>query len=207
MSEIVLQSVITVGASVLGWGLAMIGQAVQARRENNREHYYKVLEKTEDILSRCSGLYDTVYEFHQKCVNLEESISSVEATITDFINKYQSQLASIYMSAKIFYPGIKIDTCPIRKAADNLVSAVRKMWNLLTVEGNALDSTQFSQKVALSQTERETAITAFSNEVGVIMNIMAVSLNKTAAKLRIKAEPVTVDRRKMPIAPPSERFH
>ena len=39
MSEIVLQSVITVGASVLGWGLAMIGQAVQARRENNREHY------------------------------------------------------------------------------------------------------------------------------------------------------------------------
>ena len=140
-------------------------------------------------------------------MNLAESTPSDEATITDFITKYQSQLASIYMSTKIYYPGIKIETVPVSNAADNLVNAVRKMWNLATVEGKALESTQFSQKAALNQTERETAITAFSNELGVIMNIMAVSLNKTAAKLRIKAEPVTVDRRKMPIAPPSERFH
>ena len=60
MSEIVFQSLITIGASLLGWRLAMIGQAVQARKENNRELYYKVLEKSEDILSRCSGLSDTI---------------------------------------------------------------------------------------------------------------------------------------------------
>ena len=167
-------------------------------------HYYKVLEKTEDILSRSSGLSDTVYEFHQKCLNLTESASFDEAIITNFITKYQSQFASIYMSTKIFYPGIKIDTVPVRDAADNLVIAVRNMWNLATVKGNALDLAQFAQKVALNQTERETAIKAISNELAVIMNIMAVSLNKTAAKLRIKSESVTVDRRKMPIASPSE---
>ncbi len=205
MSEILLQSLITIGASILGWGLAMIGQAVQTRRENSREHYYKVLEKTEDILLRCAELSDTVYQFHQKCVNLAESISADEAIVTDFITRHQSQLASIYMSTRIFYPGIKIDTHPIRNAIDELVKAVRKMWDLVIVERKVLNSTQFSQKAALNQIEREAAIRTFGNELGVIMNILAVSLNKTAVKLRIRAEPVTVDRSKIPTAPLSER--
>ncbi len=70
MSGIIWQSLVAVGASVVGWSLAMIGQAVQARRENNREHYYKVLERTEDIFARCSALSDSVYDFHQKSVKL-----------------------------------------------------------------------------------------------------------------------------------------
>jgi hypothetical protein len=49
VNNVVWLSLIPHGASVLGWGLAMIGQAVQAGRVNRREHYYKVLERAEDI--------------------------------------------------------------------------------------------------------------------------------------------------------------
>jgi hypothetical protein len=200
MRSIIWQSLITVGASVLGWGLAMIGQAVQAGRENRREHYYKVLERTEDIFARCSALSNSVYEFHQECVKLAASSDRDDTIITDFITRFQSQLASIHMSQRILYPGIKIDTGPISRTADDLAEGVRKMWDLASEERTTVERMQFSQRAALNQTERETAIRTFGNELGLIMNIMATSLNKKAVRLRIKAEPVTVDRSNLPTA-------
>ena len=148
------EALIPVGASVLGWGLAMIGQAVQARRENNREHYYKVLERTEDIFARCAALSDSVYDFHQKCVALALASSSDDSVVANFITRFQKQLASIYLSEKIFYPGVRIDVSPISKTAEDLADEVRRMWDLAIIERGHLDDAEFARRAKLNQAER-----------------------------------------------------
>jgi hypothetical protein len=67
----------------------------------------------------------------------------------------------------------------------------------LSSDNDATSSSCAATTSLLNQKDREATIRAFSNEIGLMMNIMAVSLNKTAAKLRIEAEPVKVDRSKL----------
>ncbi len=54
--------------------------------------------------------------------------SSDDSILTDFITRFQSQLASIYLRLRIFYLGIKIDPATISRMADDLADEVREMW-------------------------------------------------------------------------------
>jgi hypothetical protein len=188
------QALIPVGASIIGWGLAMVGQAIQAGRENTRGHYYKVLERTEDIFSRCLALSDSIYAFHKECLDRIRSGTMHESIIYDIITNFERQMASIYMSARIFYPGIKLDTGPITRSVDTLTTIVQELWELVENKASAMGD------IGANQTKREKTLRDFSDELSLIMNILASSLNKKAKKLRIQAEPVTVDRTKLPSA-------
>jgi hypothetical protein len=194
------QSLIPVGAAIIGWGLAMIGQAVQASRVNRREHYYKVLERTEDILARCNALADFIYEFHKSCVKLsnEKPVTADESLLNDFITRFDGRLASIYMSQRIFYPGLTIEPKPISKVADELVGSIREMWELAKMRGDDAESVIIAARAKANYRRRAKVLGSLANELGIIMNSMVVSINKQAKKLRIRAELVTVDRTKLP---------
>ena len=64
MSDVVIwAALIALGASIIGWGLATWWLARQFRLENQRQHYYKTLEKTGEILDNCKDLADLVYQY------------------------------------------------------------------------------------------------------------------------------------------------
>jgi hypothetical protein len=203
-----------VGISVVGgWALAMITQTVQARREAQRErereqhaqekeqlgreqeHYYKVLDRTEDIFARCGNLSNLFFEFSQDAIrtaNASPCRPNYER-LTVFITQFQSLLASIHMSQRIFYPGLTIDTVRIGKTADSIANAVREMWQVALDRDSGSAPEAIAKRAAESQARREAIIVAYSTELGVFMNSMATSLNKRALALGIQAEPVTVD--------------
>ena len=80
MSDVIWAAIIALGTSVVGWGLATWWQSKQTRLENQRQHYYRTLEKTGEILEDCSDLADLVYQYHQACkesINKKQSLPAM----------------------------------------------------------------------------------------------------------------------------------
>jgi hypothetical protein len=72
------------------------------------------------------------------------------------------------------------------------------MWELARATGTDAEGILLAAKVRANHKRRESIFASFASELGIVMTSMVVSLNKQARKLRIRAEPITVDRTKLP---------
>jgi hypothetical protein len=198
MSDVIWAAIIALGTSIVGWGLATWWQARQAARENRREHYYKTLEKTGTILDECRALGELVYQFHHDAKEtINGGLGLPDDAVTDFITEYQIKLSAIYLNQRLYFPGLSFDTGPLVRKADELVEVMKKSAALMRAS-TSLTPIGLAHEVKALQAQAEKVMGELVNELALYQNFMVKSLDKQAAKLKIQAEPVKIDRSRMP---------
>jgi len=198
---------VTLGSTILGWFLATVWQWWLTKREdkrqqdirafeNEKEHYYRALEKTEQLVDQCSEVSDLLYQFFKNCM---QSVNAGQPlppnAMEDFITGFQIRIGKVHVLERLYFPGIEFEAERITKGVDGLMQNVKEMIriNHARATGTTIAQSEYDRLNASNFQRLNEIVT----EIAMQETMMQVSLRKTAERLKIMPQPVTVDRKNL----------
>lgn len=115
---------------ILGWFASIWWQGKQFKKNNEKEHYYHVRDKIEQLVTSYNELLDGFYTFNKTAKNkLNPPQIEIlnEDYFNDFITQFQFQLARIHQIQKLMFPGSNLEIRNILAQANSIIESISSM--------------------------------------------------------------------------------
>ena len=114
----------------IGWFVSFWWQGRQFSKSNEKEQYYHVRGKTEEIVNSFNQFLDEIYRFYKSAknrLNPPDFNLLSQDEIDDFITEIEFKLARIHQVQRLMFPGRTFNTKSIMDPLNELIEGIRSM--------------------------------------------------------------------------------